>query len=61
MSDPLQVIAGSDASTRISDMVVVTKEAFGGIYPMKYTVWYQGTYAMNITGPNGQVRATSTR
>lgn len=56
MSDPLEVIAGSDGSTLISNNVVVTKDASGGVYPMQYTLWYQGTYVMNVVGPNGQVR-----
>lgn len=56
MSAPMQVIAGSDGSTYISDMAVVTKDAAGGVYPMRYTLWYRGTYVMNVVGPTGQVR-----
>lgn len=55
MSDPLQVIAGSDGSTTINDTAVVMKDASGGVYPIQYTLWYRGTYAMNVVGPTGQV------
>lgn len=55
MSDPLQVIAGSDGSTTINDTAVVTKDAWGGVYPIQYTLWYRGTYVMNVVGPTGQV------
>ncbi|CAN0479990.1 unnamed protein product [Scytosiphon promiscuus] len=55
MSDPLQVMAASDGSTLISDMVTVNKTASGGVYPIEYTLHYGGTYVMNVTGPDGQV------
>ncbi|CAM9800578.1 unnamed protein product [Ectocarpus sp. 6 AP-2014] len=54
MSDPLQVMAASDGSTSISDMITVNKTASGGVYPMEYTLHYRGTYVMNVTGADGQ-------
>lgn len=55
MSDPLQVMAASDDSTTISGLAIVTKTAAAGLYPIEYTVYYRGTYVMNVTGPDGQV------
>ena len=37
-------------------MTTVTKEASGGLYPMEYTLNNRGTYVMNVTGLDGQVR-----
>lgn len=56
MSDPLQVMAASDGSTSISDMITVNKTASGGVYPMEYILHYRGTYVMNVTGADGQVK-----
>lgn len=55
-SDPLQVLPSSDNSTNVSDTATVIKEASGGLYPMEYTLSYRGTYVMNVTGLDGQVR-----
>lgn len=39
----------------ISDKAEVSKEASGGVYPIEYTLYYRGTYVMNVTGIDGQV------
>lgn len=56
MSDPLKVMPASDSSTTISNEATVVKTATGGLYPMEYTVYYRGTYVMNVTGADGQVK-----
>lgn len=58
MSDPLQIKAASDGSTTISSLATVEKTAAAGLYPIEYTVYYRGTYVMDVTGPDGQVKAT---
>lgn len=64
MSDPkpLQVKAASDTDETISDLATkatVTKRASAGLYPIEYTVFYRGTYVMDVTGADGQVNERS--
>lgn len=56
MSDPLNVMDASDDASANIDWATVDKPASGGKYPMEYTVHYRGTYVINVTGPDGQVK-----
>eukprot|EP00804_Cyclotella_cryptica_P021433 CCRYP_005783-RA/>CCRYP_005783-RA protein AED:0.00 eAED:0.00 QI:831/1/1/1/1/1/3/2372/6166 len=47
-SDPLAVLPGSDDFSAVSDVMVVTKDASSGVYPIRYKLWEKGTYELTV-------------
>ena len=46
--NPMDVMPGSDGFDAVSNVMSVSMEASGGIYPVRYTLWEKGVYELSV-------------
>jgi hypothetical protein len=57
--DPLNVLPGSDGFTAVSDVMSVSMDASGGLYPVRYTLWETGIYELSVWSGSTLVSGSS--
>ena len=57
--DSLKVVPGSDGFDAVSNVMSVSMEASGGLYPVRYTLWEKGIYELSVFSGTSLVSGSS--